>query len=51
MKEYSNPFWEPFFMEISPLLSKIYFKSKNAYVREFIAFLIFKKLDWMENGF
>ncbi len=51
MKEYNNPYWEPVFCEISPILSKIYFKSKNAHVKKFVAFLIFKKLDFMENGF
>ena len=49
IKNYSNPAWEPVFADISPLLAKLYFRAKNGRVRYFIAGLIFRKLDWMEQ--
>lgn len=48
MKTYTNKAWEPAFPEISPVLSFVYFHSRNYYVRAAVATLIFKKLTWME---
>ena len=49
MKPYSNPNWEPHFHLISPFLSKLYFSTNIGPLKKFIAILIFKKLDWMEQ--
>lgn len=49
IKNYRNPAWEPAFADISPLLAKLYFQAKSGYVRYFIAGLIFRKLEWMEQ--
>ena len=38
--KYSNPTWEPYFKDLSPTLSKLYY---------IVATMIFKKLDWMER--
>lgn len=48
-KPYNNEFWEPVFCAISPVLSKLYFATGIGPVRRFAAWVIFKKLDWLEN--
>lgn len=45
---YKNATWEPYFKEIQPFLSKIYFFTSIGPVKRFVAKLIFKKLSWME---
>lgn len=47
--KYSNPTWEPYFKDISPTLSKLYFLTNLGTTRYIVATMIFKKLDWMER--
>lgn len=47
--KYSNPTWEPYFKDISPTLSKLYFKTKLGTIRYIVATMIFKKMGWLER--
>lgn len=47
--KYSNPTWEPYFKDISPTLSKLYFLTNSGPIRYIVATMIFKKMDWMER--
>lgn len=49
MKKYNNPAWEPYFSEISPILSKLYFATEIGFIRQFIAKIIFKKIGNIEK--
>lgn len=46
---YENPCWEPYFSELSPFLSKIYFLTDNGHIKLFVSKLIFKKLSIKEQ--
>lgn len=46
--DYKNETWEPYFDEIAPVLSKIYFSTNFGLLKRLVAALIFKKLTLME---
>lgn len=50
--KYSNPTWEPYFKDIAPILSKLYFMTNLGTIKYIVATMIFKKMGWMEwrNG-
>ena len=39
--KYSNPTWEPYFKDIAPILSKLYFMTNSGT-------MIFKKMSFLE---
>lgn len=45
---YSNPAWEPYFKNISPILSKLYFLTNSGTIRYIVATMIFKKKFFLE---
>lgn len=47
--KYSNPAWEPYFKDISPALSKLYFLTNSGTIRYIVATMIFKKMGRMER--
>ena len=47
--KYSNPTWEPYFKDISPTLSKLYFLTNSGTIRYIAATMIFKKMGWTER--
>ena len=49
MKEYNNPAWEPYFPELAPILSKIYFATSFGTIRYLIAWFIFTRMGWRES--
>lgn len=46
--KYSNPTWEPYFKDISPTLSKLYFLTNSGTIRYIVATMIFKKMSFLE---
>ena len=46
--KYSNPAWEPYFEDISPILSKLYFLTNSGTIRYMMATMIFKKMSFLE---
>lgn len=46
--KYSNPTWEPYFKDISPALSKLYFLTNSGTIRYIVATMIFKKMSFLE---
>ena len=46
--KYSNPAWEPYFEDISPILSKLYFLTNSGTIRYIMATMIFKKMSFLE---
>lgn len=47
--EYSNPTWEPYFKDIAPILSKLYFMTNSETIKYIVATMIFKKMGRMER--
>ena len=46
--KYSNPTWEPYFKDLSPILSKLYFLTNSGTIRYIVATMIFKKMSFLE---
>lgn len=47
--KYSNPTWEPYFKDIAPILSKLYFMTNSGTIKYIVATMIFKKMGRMER--
>ena len=46
--KYSNPTWEPYFKDIAPILSKLYFMTNSGTIKYIVATMIFKKMSFLE---